>query len=105
MSLDQVGYIRENGSGALLTIVINEKVESFDAAPTHRGFDLSRRRLAAHLVAAHGLKADRLQHMDTVNYPTYCRLPVNSFQYATRGGRGHHIIGDALNFHFRAREA
>jgi hypothetical protein len=66
------------------------------AAP-HGALDLARRRLATHLVAADGLKTDRLQNMDDIDNPADRRLPMDRFEYAAdRRGR-RNIVTDPLD--------
>lgn len=73
--------------------------------PAHRPFRAGGTRLGADFVAAEQLEADRAQHVDAVDHPDDRRLPVDRFEDAAGGGRGHDDIGDALDLHLRPREA
>lgn len=104
MRLDDIGGLDQNKRRALLPILVHQDIESLKIPSLHRRLDLASRRLMANLVAADGLKADRLEHMDGVHHPADGRLPVNGLQNAARRRGRHHVIGDTLHLHFRASE-
>src|SRR3546814_10885807 len=61
--------------------------------------------LRPHLVTTDRLEADRLQHVDAIDMPADCRLPVDRLQYVARRRRRHHVVTDPLDLHLRPREA
>ena len=105
MRFDQIADIDEHGGGALLAIVLDGQIEIGDIPRVHRLADRGHRRLMRDLVAPDRLEADRLEHMDRIDDPCDRRLPVDRLENAARGGGRHHIIGDALDLHFRPGEA
>src|SRR5688572_18603643 len=105
MSLDDIRNICENGRCALLAVLINQETQAFKAALVHRCFDFLHWGFASHLVAANRLETDWLQHVNPVDNPADCRLPVDCLEDSPSSRRSHYVIRDALNLHFRAREA
>lgn len=54
-----VGGFNQHGRGALLAILVDEQPQAADITTVHGNFSLASGDLAANLVAANGLKADR----------------------------------------------
>ena len=50
-------------------------------------------------------EADGTEDVDAVDDPADLRLPVDGFENATGRRRSDDVVGDALDFHFRAGEA
>ena len=101
---DHVGDIRQHAGSTLLAVIFDNERETADLTGLHRCANRASRRLGAHLVAPNRLKTDRFEDVDFVDDPFDRRLPVDGFKDPARGGRRHHVIGDPLNLHFRARK-
>ena len=106
VSLDNVTNIAQERSSSLLAIfrIICEDTEQWDGLASHRsgrggtGF-------RSHFVATDIGEADGLENVDAINNPTDLRFPVDGLQNAARSGRSDDVVGDALDLHFRPREA
>ena len=105
MRLDDVGHVPQQSGGALLPVALDDRAQAVDSPAPHRLSNVPGRNLAAQLVAAQILEADRLQDMDAVDRPADGGLPVDRLQDAACGGGRHHVVRYPLDFHLRPREA
>lgn len=103
-SFKDVCDIAKESGGALLSLLLYNKTESGDGLTPHRRCRW-RSGLGSHFVATDIGEADGLENVDAINNPTDLRFPVDGLQNAARSGRSDDVVGDALDLHFRPREA
>jgi len=103
ISMDAVGDIAQKQAGALLAIIL-DVLRQLAGSALHRGFHVAAGHHARDLVASQIDPAYRLEHFDPADMPADRRLPQDSLEAGSRGGRGHHVIADPLDFHLRAGE-
>ena len=84
--------------------VFDEDAQTFDSFAFHGGGG-GRTGFDADFVAPDVSEADGTENVDAVDDPADLRFPVDGFEDAARGGRCDDVVGDALDFHFRAGEA
>ena len=105
MRFDDVSDVIKHNGCPLLTVGIDREAKALKVAPLH-GPPRSRcRDLRGNLVAPDGLEADRPEDVDAVDHPRDGGLPVDRFKDPARRRRGHNIVGDPFDLHFRACEA
>ena len=103
--LDDVGYISQQGGGALLPIILNECSQFLRRAAPHRLADVAGGDLVTQFIATQILEADGLQDMDAVDYPADGGLPVDRLEDPARCGGGHRVVGHPFDLHLGPGEA
>ena len=93
LSEEAVLHVAQKESGALLAVVFDE-----DPTGTRRG-DF------ADFVSSDGNPADGRENFDLLHLPANGGLPQDGVEDRACGGRRDDIVADALDLHFRPREA
>ncbi len=101
---DVVFHISKNKGRTLDSIIIcileEECLFSMECA-----FNSSKGYFPKHLIPSDIVKPDRFHHMNPIDHPGYCRLPVYRFKNSPGCRGSHYIVAYPLYLHFRTGEA
>lgn len=103
MSIYHISDVTQDGGRALLDGFGSVYGTAIPASFRHRSYfaDIDD---AIDLIAAYAVESDGIEHVNPVDSPAHARMPEYGFQYSTRCGWRHDVIGDALRFEFASRE-